>query len=455
MPHFADPDQALQMLRKVASCVKPIMRKHGWRVGNLHEIDPRRQSNLLGLNQNRGQHIFLLLRRPQNTNVFLPFEEVLDTMLHELCHNDVGPHNTKFHALWNQLRDEWVDLQLKGFSGDGFLGKGYQLGGGYIPRDELRRQARQRALEERERQKAAAAKQGRKLGGSKKPSSVRDAVAIATINRNTASTTSIDQGCATGSKTADSLLQDAIRNGYGTKEEMSEADNIAIQMAMFELMEAEESRILDQEAGTSYSIPHSTPHDDFASEGLTWDPQNGLQPVRNRPSRDSSNAGFIHPYPGAPAISTEGYAHPSAFVPARQPTPRTVIDLTQSPIKPKAHSIPQASAGSSQRWTCNTCTLINETNVKKCAVCESSRPTSKNALGSTKVSSFSKRNPTSTKSFTSSAKAAFSTSRTSSSKITKQPAPPKTLGWGCNNCGAFMEHQWWTCTACGRMKSAS
>ena len=28
-------------------------------------------------------------------------------------------------------------------------------------------------------------------------------------------------------------------------------------------------------------------------------------------------------------------------------------------------------------------------------------------------------------------------------------------GWRCENCGRFMEHEWWTCSKCGKLKSSS
>lgn len=40
-------DQALHMLKKVASLVKPLMRQRGWKVGELAEFWPDQQ-NLLG-----------------------------------------------------------------------------------------------------------------------------------------------------------------------------------------------------------------------------------------------------------------------------------------------------------------------------------------------------------------------------------------------------------------------
>ncbi len=74
--------EALHMLRKIASLVKPIMRQRGWRVGVLKEFWPE-EKNLLGLNVNAGQNICLRLRYAGDERQFMPLERVTDTMLHE------------------------------------------------------------------------------------------------------------------------------------------------------------------------------------------------------------------------------------------------------------------------------------------------------------------------------------------------------------------------------------
>jgi hypothetical protein len=74
--------EALTLLRKVASLVKPIMRQRSWRVGTLCEFYPA-ERNLLGLNINKGEKICLRLRYPSDERQFLPIEQVVDTMLHE------------------------------------------------------------------------------------------------------------------------------------------------------------------------------------------------------------------------------------------------------------------------------------------------------------------------------------------------------------------------------------
>ena len=99
------PYEALKLLQKVASVVEPIMRSHNWYVGSLQEFFPS-EDGLLGDNFNRGERIRVRLRDPDDIKQFLPLEEVVDIMLHELSHIVYGPHDDKFHALWDQLRDE-------------------------------------------------------------------------------------------------------------------------------------------------------------------------------------------------------------------------------------------------------------------------------------------------------------------------------------------------------------
>lgn len=74
--------EALLTLRRVASLVKPIMRRRDWKVGTLCEFYPR-ERNLLGLNINAGGKICLRLRYPNDERQFIPIEQVVDTMLHE------------------------------------------------------------------------------------------------------------------------------------------------------------------------------------------------------------------------------------------------------------------------------------------------------------------------------------------------------------------------------------
>ncbi|GJU95455.1 DNA-dependent metalloprotease WSS1-like protein [Tanacetum coccineum] len=86
---------------------------------------------LLGLNVNGGQEVKLRLRRQNNEWDFFPYEQILDTMLHELCHNQFGPHNADFYNLLDEIRKECEGLMAKGItgSGQGFDLRGKRLGG--------------------------------------------------------------------------------------------------------------------------------------------------------------------------------------------------------------------------------------------------------------------------------------------------------------------------------------
>ncbi|TKY47986.1 DNA-dependent metalloprotease WSS1 [Spatholobus suberectus] len=111
-------DEAMKILEKVAKQVQPIMRKRKWKVNVLSEFCPANPS-LLGLNIGPGAEIKLRLRRPNCEWDFFPYEQILDTMLHELCHNEHGPHNAQFYNLLDEIRKECEELMVKGISSTG------------------------------------------------------------------------------------------------------------------------------------------------------------------------------------------------------------------------------------------------------------------------------------------------------------------------------------------------
>ncbi|TYH67948.1 hypothetical protein ES332_D06G225200v1 [Gossypium tomentosum] len=91
-------EEAKKILEKIAKQVQPI-----WRVKLLSKFCPNNPA-LLGLNVGASIHVKLRLRRPNWDWDFYPFNQVLDTMLHELCHNAHGPHNANFYKLWDEFR---------------------------------------------------------------------------------------------------------------------------------------------------------------------------------------------------------------------------------------------------------------------------------------------------------------------------------------------------------------
>ncbi|KAJ0076308.1 hypothetical protein Patl1_34865 [Pistacia atlantica] len=110
-------DEARKILEKVAKQVQPIMRKRKWKVKILSEFCPSNPS-LLGLNIGGGAEVKLRLRRPNRDWDFFPYEQILDTMLHELCHNEYGPHNAEFYNLLDEIRKDLIfpGRRLSGFS---------------------------------------------------------------------------------------------------------------------------------------------------------------------------------------------------------------------------------------------------------------------------------------------------------------------------------------------------
>ncbi|CAO1631189.1 unnamed protein product [Sympodiomycopsis kandeliae] len=129
-------EDALALLRRVGAEVKGIMRKHGWHLPLLTEFSGFSKSppDLLGMNRNSGQTIFLRLRYPSSertlTDSFLPFEDIIGTMLHELAHNKRGPHDEIFYEVLSGLEEEWYEMKRNGgwMAGDGFDSHGQTLG---------------------------------------------------------------------------------------------------------------------------------------------------------------------------------------------------------------------------------------------------------------------------------------------------------------------------------------
>jgi len=107
---------AKEILNQAAEIVKPIMAEKKWKVRVLAEFYPP-QANLLGLNHDHGRKIEIRLRNPRDESQFLSEESVLRTLLHELCHNEIGPHNAQFYKLLDEITAKAENLIIsKGFS---------------------------------------------------------------------------------------------------------------------------------------------------------------------------------------------------------------------------------------------------------------------------------------------------------------------------------------------------
>lgn len=119
--------EALNLLTDISNLVKPIMNEYGFNVKELCEFFPKNRG-LLGMNVNRGGRIYIRLRPAFDELVFLPMEELVGTMLHELTHNRFGPHDSKFYKLFEELKDEFEQFQVNEAK--------YRLGGGRFDREQ-------------------------------------------------------------------------------------------------------------------------------------------------------------------------------------------------------------------------------------------------------------------------------------------------------------------------------
>lgn len=149
--------EALALLKRVAAYVKPIMASRGYHVKTLAEFFPT-QTNLLGTNYGKGIKISLRLRPHYNDSEFMPFDDIIGTMLHELIHNVFGPHDAKFYALLDDLNIEYDKLIAKGFNGD----DGDVLGGRKLSIADAKKASAARAL----RVAGGTGAEGKRLGGA-------------------------------------------------------------------------------------------------------------------------------------------------------------------------------------------------------------------------------------------------------------------------------------------------
>lgn len=429
--HRKRASEALQALRKIASIVKPIMRQRNWMVGTLCEFYPP-ESNLLGLNINRGEKICLRLRYPGDENQFLPLEQVVDTMLHELCHIVHGPHDQAFHALWDQLRDEHQALLNKGYTGEGFLGRGERLGGQRIPMHEARRRARMAA----EKRKTLSAGSGQRLGGRPimRGEDVRSVIVNAIEQRNR-----INQGCASGTDKGREIARDVGTQKPGvtvTKAEDDDANEAAIMQSYIEMIQQEER----EKHGENY-IPPS-----------------------------QSNPAGMRSTTGPPLLSNSLRAQQASIEESlkRNQTP-PVPSLETKPTMPgdrtatqNVNIVPPSPPVAPETWTCDVCTLVNPINYLQCDACGLDRPmrfsdaspppVRRRPSPSTSANNLNlhSKTPNALKPRMSAADALAKFDAEDAYKQQRKP-----MAWRCAGCGTYVEQEWWTCTLCGRMKENS
>lgn len=321
-------------------------------------------------------------------------------MLHELCHIVHGPHDGKFHALWNQLRDEHQGLVMKGYTGEGFLSEGRRLGGSgsRIPQHEARRLAREAA----ERRSRGTSMSGQRLGGSAPlpRQDMRRVIADAVERRNKTL-----RGCGTENLSEGQIRdigQTATQNGFRTQAEEDEANETAIAQALWEMVQEEEKA----KAKDSHGSP--TP-----SEPTSGGERKPKGREAGRPEPSEADLG-----PDVWICGTCTLHNPSQYL---------CCSVCGTERSGKASRDMWNSKGSTSK-----------------SKADSTQPTTTQVIDLTKTPSPPKQKKAQARA-------------TEQRQVQKQQEqqPPRALFWQCSYCGQMSERQWWTCAACGRMKDNS
>jgi hypothetical protein len=111
LSYLPNPEKSKRYLTRLANDVgiKASMRKHGFSVGLLGELNPvehtQRTGKTLGLNTNRGEKIELRLRTDAYDG-YRNYKTIRDVLCHELAHNVWGPHDSNFWALCKEIEAE-------------------------------------------------------------------------------------------------------------------------------------------------------------------------------------------------------------------------------------------------------------------------------------------------------------------------------------------------------------
>ncbi|KAF7302562.1 WLM domain-containing protein [Mycena chlorophos] len=388
--------RALEMLKRIASLVKPIMRKHGWVLPVLSEFFPQ-QSNLLGLNVNGGQKILLRLRPAHAPDTFMDEDDVVQTMLHELTHNVHGPHDEKFYKFLAGLQDEYDALQRSGYAGEGFYSKGNRLGTN-VSHDLPPHLARAKAIEAAEKRRQMAQVLGG--GGGRRLGSGR----LDTANLSPREL---------AARAAERRARDEKECGHGSAElAQREADKAAAESVKHDVIDLTLDSD-DDEIKTVTTVVQTKPVPGPSTNKPKPKPAVKSRPVRPAPSSAAANANAP---PSAWTCSVCTFINTPAAqkCDACLSSPPKDADASASPPPKKARTAAAApaSASVSAEWTCSVCTLVNPTTAHRCDACMTERPPG--------------------------------------------PDDRDSAGWGCLVCGETgMPHEFWSCRSCGSIKATS
>jgi DNA-dependent metalloprotease WSS1 len=277
-----------------------------------------------------------------------------------------------------------------------------------------------------ERRRTLSAGSGQKLGGAPllRGSDVRKVIADAAQRR-----IDVTNGCASGSSESEKLAEEASKNGFRTKAEEDDANERAVMQAYIEMIQEEEK----EKYGSSYIPP---------SQQNPAGPRSDVYPKSMRPPPIPTNTKPLKRFASSGALSDTA-----------SDSELPIDDSVTDEVRP---------------WNCQICTLENPPAYLCCDACGTERPALPLTAQSRLVADSAK---TSTKRETSKPRSRLASEAVTDSDASRvlsfksntskriagldRAQVKKPLGWLCHVCGAFMETEWWTCSACGTMKAAS
>ena len=305
-------------------------------------------------------------------------------------------------------------------------------------------EARRRARAAAEKRKTLSAGSGQKLGGRAvlRGSDMRKVIADAIERRST-----VTKGCSGSGLSADrerELVQETNKNGFRTRAEEDDASEEAIMLAYIDLVQEDEK----VKWGDAYVPPSRENPAGSQGRPIKIEPDSERSTSYNEPRRQAPEPGTSY------SDSRQRYfGHKPPISASTKPPPPSLPSNPSNPSNPQppSHQPPQPSDGS---WTCDICTLVNESTWLVCDACGTERP----SPPSIPASSGTSYNTPSTQAKPSSVRdsnAKKAVKSLMSLDATTSQQPKKPLAWQCHRCGAFTESEWFCCCQCGTMKLSS
>lgn len=338
--------EALTLLKRVAAHVRPIMAARDFHVKTLAEFFPT-QTNLLGTNYGKGIKVSLRLRPHYNDSEFMPFDDIIGTMLHELTHNVFGPHDAKFYAMLDDLNVEYDKLRSKGFKGD----DGDLLGGRKLSIMEAKKASEARAL----RAARGTGQDGKKLGGN----SISGTQSAEEVRRRVA-------------EAAQRRFHDAKWCGHGRaedpilvdeEEENVNEENEALPVASVQSVKDNKSALQKALGETrSVSKDKKVPEiieiesdDDACPVSVSASTNVISRPIKRRQKADMETSEDYKRMKARGLLADTLYDHLKKVIPSTDSSASTA-------------SVPR------EKWACTICTLFNPLATATCNACGGERP---------------------------------------------------------------------------------